>query len=314
MNNKISIIGIESGLGAQNQLTKDGPRFLKDNFHKIQKELLKNGFDIEWEEIIKLEDFFNNDTEFLTFSQKEDLISKVCLSSKAKVINLINNNKFPIVIGGDHSLATGTWSGVAEAFNCHKNLGLIWFDAHMDSHTSHTSMSKAIHGMPLALLMGHGSSNMLETIFTNKEVLSPEHVVLIGIRSYEEGEEALLRKLGVKIYYIDEVNEKGLNNVFKEAISYLEKRTDKIGISLDIDAFDPIHAPGTASVEHNGLVPKDFFKALKNLSSINQIVALEIMEYNPHLDQELKTFKLIDKIINNFLINLFQKPKYAVRP
>lgn len=298
LNTKISLIGAASGWGAQNKLTENGPSFLKKNFHLIKKDLLNKNIDISWSKIINPKKVFKKDilSDF-SFEEREELILDFSLNLSDEVIRCIYDKTFPLVLGGDHSIAIGTWNGIAQANNCHEKLGLIWIDAHMDAHTPKTSLSQAIHGMPLALLMNYGSQKILSVLFNNKTIINPKHLVLIGIRSFEEEEEILLKKLGVKIYYIEEVHSKGFEKVFNLALDYLTNLCSFIGLSIDIDAFDPEFAPGTGCHEKNGLLPEEFFIVMNKINLLNTFVGLEIAEYNPTLDKNFLTFNLIKNII-----------------
>jgi arginase len=174
------------------------------------------------------------------------------------VSDAIGHHFFPVVIGGDHCNAIGTWNAVACSLN--EPLGLIWIDAHMDAHTKETSPSGAWHGMPLACLMGYGVKELAQ-LKRERPILNPKHLCLIGVRSFEEGEAALLKRLNVKIYYIDEVKRRGLHEVLKEAIDHVNQGTKGYGVSLDVDVIDPSEAPGTGSLE-----PKDFIECVLTTS------------------------------------------------
>lgn len=212
----------------------------------------------------------------------------------------IEENRFPVVVGGDHAMAIGTWSGIISALQAKQNFGLIWIDAHMDSHTPATTPSMAIHGMPLAVLLGHGEKALVE-LGGQSPKLSPQHVVLIGVRSFEEGEAALLKKLNVKIFYMNEVKQRGLSIVLKEAIEIVSKNTKGFGVSVDLDAFDPILAPGVGSPEKDGIDDLgDIHQAFKFLKQAKGLKAIEIAEYNPSRDSEHKTAELVKLILGEF--------------
>jgi arginase len=296
---KISLIGAASGWGAQNKLTEEGPLFIEKNFHLLKDEFAGAFIDIFWRKTIQPQRTFKENSKVnFSFIEKEELILNFSRLLSQEVMYSVDEKSFPLVVGGDHSIAIGTWNGIARAKNCYENLGLIWIDAHMDAHTPQTSLSQAIHGMPLALLMGYGSSKIREILFYNKIILNPEHLILIGIRSFEDKEEQLLKRLGVKIYYMEEVQNKGFERVFNEAINYLISSTPFIGLSIDIDSFDPKFAPATASKSRNGILPSDFFITMNKVKLLDIFVCLEIAEYNPSLDKNLITFKLIKNIIS----------------
>lgn len=208
----------------------------------------------------------------------------------------LGRGHFPFVIGGDHTMAIGTFAGATKALNLQENFGLIWIDAHLDSHTPATSPSNAYHGMPAATLLGHGDQNLVD-LLTKGAKIKPEHLVFIGIRSYEPEEKALLEKLGVRIYFMDDVTEQGFDQILKEAIDHVTKNTDGFGVSLDLDVFDPKFVPGVGSPEENGLDPKATLKGLKALSVHPAFKVCEITEFNPLRDQNQKTLQVIGDLL-----------------
>lgn len=212
------------------------------------------------------------------------------------VYNSLLNKQFPIVIGGDHSCAIGTWSGVAKyAANIKHSFGLIWLDAHMDSHTPQTTGTGNIHGMPLAALLGHGYQDFTQLLSKHPKC-EPANVILIGVRSYEAEEHELLERLGVKIYYNLEVIERGFNTVFQEAWQNLTHKVDKIGLTIDIDGFDPEFAPGVGTCVPFGINFNDFMDTYARIDS-GKLLALEIVEANPGMDKDNKTINCVMDII-----------------
>jgi len=281
------IIGVGTGWGAGNMGTADGPKVLLDNipphFQKFPKSLT-----------------YWHGQEALNFSNPMPLpleqaekhashILEMVTGLSAEVKKCLLGGSVPLVLGGDHSIAIGTWSGVKAAV-ADEDIGLIWIDAHMDAHTPKTSPSSNIHGMPLAALLGQGEGG-----FTNLEGISPklkpENVCLIGIRSFEAGEEALLKRLGVRVFFMKDVEEKGFAAVFEEARHQLAAH--RFGLSIDVDAFDPEEAPGTGTPEAFGLRFKDAKNALQGLAQDPAFLALEITEFNPHRDLNSKTCQLV---------------------
>lgn len=210
----------------------------------------------------------------------------------------INNGEFPIVVGGDHSCAIGTWSGITAALaHKHQSMGLIWIDAHMDAHTPESSITGNIHGMPVATLLGEGYPEFVNILNKHQKV-RPEHMVLIGIRSYEKSEKERLERLGVKIYYTEEVNQRGIGEVFQEAWSKLASEVDKIGLSIDLDGFDPVFAPGVGTAEPNGVHFTDFMASFRHVIDVELLSGLEITEGNDHFDPSGKTMQCIVDIVH----------------
>lgn len=206
----------------------------------------------------------------------------------------------PVVIGGDHSVAIGTWSGVIANLNAQGEFGLVWIDAHMDAHTPITSVQGKwgghFHGMPLAHLLGHGDKDLCE-IGSKKAKLKGKHLVLVGTRSYEPGEEKLLRDEGVTIFTMDDIKRDGLDAVMEKAIAIASSAPKGWGISLDVDAFDPEDMPAVGTPEPNGIRAKDFLHFLSSYKWRSRPRALEIVEYIPAKDQTGVGLQLIEKIL-----------------
>lgn len=211
--------------------------------------------------------------------------------------NAVLNNRFFITLGGDHTAAIGSWSGAANAVD---NLGLIWFDAHMDSHTPTTSPSQNIHGMPLATLLGHGESALIK-IANEHAKLKPENVVLIGVRSYESGEADLLKKLGVRVFYMDDIKKFGMHKIIQESLSIVTHNTDGFGISIDLDGFDPIDAPGVGTPAPDGVNADEFLAEFSQITQHPLLIGADIVEFNPALDRDQKTEKLAMQLIEQLI-------------
>jgi arginase len=239
---EINFIGFASGMGAEDRRTMDGPLVIQQSSYLA--DMAKDGLTLHWQPMIS-----SVQSESIP---RSTLVLQLCQTLAEEVYTLSKNKKFFTVIGGDHSSAIGTWSGAYHALNKQGDMGLIWIDAHMDSHTPETSPTGNIHGMPLAALLGYGDPAFVN-ILDAQPKLKPEHLCLIGIRSFEEGEEELLKKLNVRIFYIEEVKERGLNVVMQEALKIASHGTIGFGISIDIDGIDPIDAPGTGTDVPNGI-------------------------------------------------------------
>ncbi len=206
-----------------------------------------------------------------------------------RVYEVLLEQKFPIILSGDHSIAVGTWNGFYHYFDNpqSKPIGLLWIDAHMDSHIPKTSPSGAWHGMSLAALLGYGDTEF-RCLKMNKSVLRPENTCLIGVRSFEEGEAELLQKLKVRVFFADEIKKRGMKSVMEEALMIVNDGTVGFGVSLDIDSLDPLEAPGVGSPEPDGLSEQELCDALSLLRTQKKFKAFELAEYNPELDREKK--------------------------
>ena len=208
------------------------------------------------------------------------------------------HRRFFITLGGDHTVAIGSWSGAAAAIQ--GDLGLIWFDAHMDSHTPQTSPSQNIHGMPFAILLGQGYP-ALTTLLSEQPKVKPENCALIAVRSYEPGEAALLKKLGVKIFYMDDIKKNGLHQVLLDALHIVTRHTHHFGISIDLDGFDPTDAPGVGTRAPDGVCAHDFLAEFSIIAHHPKLIGADIAEFNPTLDSDHKTEKLAVALCCEFI-------------
>ena len=246
-------------------------------------------------QIVSWHDFLKINSEF-SGAQALPQVSKILHDLSDAVLPLAQNNESFVVIGGDHSSAVGTWSAVAYANRAKGDIGLIWFDAHMDSHTPKTSITQNIHGMPLAALLGEGAIDLCQ-ILDDQPKLKSQNVCLIGVRSYEEEERQFLESLGVRIYYIEEIKKRGLNSVVNEAYELVNRHTCGFGISIDMDIMDPEDAPGVGCRESGGIHGKDLLDTLTHIPQTKPCLGMEITEYNPLLDKDNKTAHLLISLL-----------------
>ena len=192
-----------------------------------------------------------------------------------------------LVFGGDHSCAMGTWSGVAASVRPHGDIGLIWVDAHLDSHTPESSPTGNIHGMPVAHLLGYGNTQ-LKTVGDKFPKLKPQNLVFVGIRSYEPEETEFLNKLGVKIFYDDEVSKRGISDVMAEAIDRVSYKTYGFGMSIDLDGFRVDDAPAVGTPEVGGIVASEFLSFIQS-HPMEKLLVTELVEFMPQKDDANRT-------------------------
>ncbi len=278
--NKVEIIGYACGQNANDTGVGMGPVHfqMSESFSAIESQ-------VRW-----LETLYSRESsrKMEHLNATNDLSMRLALCTQ-----YLTQQKHPFcVIGGDHSSAIGTWSGVSTAQQA--PIGLIYVDAHIDAHTPETSPSLNIHGMPIASLLGHGPKE-LTSIGRSDPKIDPKHLVLVGIRSYEQEEYDLLKALNVRIIFIEEVLDRGLTDVLREAVT-IATNPNGYGLSIDLDAFDPSETPGVSCPVPNGLRSNDFFTAIKEVH-LNPL-GLEIVEFNPQQDQNNKTEKMIAKLIS----------------
>ncbi|QKY71007.1 arginase [Lentibacillus sp. CBA3610] len=197
----------------------------------------------------------------------------------------IEKNRFPLVLGGDHSIAIGSLAGTAKHY---ENLGVIWYDAHGDLNSGETSPSGNIHGMPLAVSLGIGHER-LTNILDYAPKVKHENIVIIGARSLDPGEKELIRETGITVYSMHEIDRLGMPQVMAETIDYLKERTDGVHLSLDLDGLDPEEAPGVGTPEIGGLSYRESHLAMEMLSEADILTSAEFVEVNPILDDKNKT-------------------------
>jgi ornithine--oxo-acid transaminase len=218
----------------------------------------------------------------------------LCAELAQETAAAVKRGALPFVLGGDHSCAVGTWRGVAEALG--GALGLIWIDAHLDSHTLGTSPSGMLHGMPLAELLGVADGHQGGA---TPAAVSPRNVCVIGARSFEPEEAALLAELGVRVIGMDNIEAHGLDHAFAEALEIATSGTGGYGITLDLDALDAADAPGVnLSAGGSGLGLAALRKVLAERGLDPRLAALEIVEFNPHRDRDGRTERAVAGLVD----------------
>jgi arginase len=198
-------------------------------------------------------------------------------------------DRTPLVLGGDHSIAVGSVSGMAEAYRRHnRKLGLLWFDAHADMNTPDISPSGNVHGMPMAALLGYGP-RALTHIFGFAPKIQPENVVMIGIREVDPEERALVKKSGIRVFTMKEIDQRGIGAVMDEALSTIMSRTDGLAVTLDADFLDPDESPGVATPVRGGADYREAHLAMEMIADTKKLASFELTEINPILDARNKT-------------------------
>lgn len=216
-----------------------------------------------------------------------------------KVQAVTETGNFPLVLGGDHSIAIGTLAGISPN---HENLGVIWYDAHADMNTSETSPSGNIHGMPLAASFGHGHEKLTQIRGFSPKV-KPENIVIIGARSVDPGERELIRERGIKVYSMHEIDKMGMDFVIEDSIRYLkeERKTDGVHLSLDLDGIDPLYTPGVGTPVPGGISYRESHLAMEMLHDAGIITSAEFVEVNPILDEKNRTADVAVALIGSLL-------------
>ena len=275
MYDDLFFIGAASGLGGNQPGSEKAPLFLKNVLSlKLYQEIQPSFYE------------HNHYESIAHFNQK---LAKATHA-------LAKKEEFFITLGGDHSCAIGTWSGVAEGYRQQGDIGLLWIDAHTDAHRPSTSKSGNIHGMPLAALLGFGNKRLTH-ILSSTPKLKPQNIALIGTRSYEKEEEEFLKQLGVNIYFMKDIKQRGLEEVLKEAIERITACSIGYGISFDLDSLDPSFADAVGTPVPQGLNLEEFLNSFILFQEAPPL-AFELVEYNPDLDTKFYSLTVIRKILN----------------
>ncbi len=219
-------------------------------------------------------------------------VAECCRKHAVWVDEILRKGFLPLVLGGDHSIAVGTVGGVANFYRRRKKkIGLIWIDAHADINTPETTPSGNIHGMPLACCLGLGRPE-LSQIFGFAPKVSSRNTALIGVRDLDDGEKETLRGLGVWVATMRDIDEKGMRAVLAKGIEIASGGTAGFAVSLDMDAIDPVEAPGVGTPVPGGISYREAHLAMEMISDTGKMISFELVEVNPVIDVANKTARL----------------------
>lgn len=220
-------------------------------------------------------------------------ITETCTRTAEAVAAVLEQGATPLVLGGDHSLAAGSASGVSEFYRREgKKIGLVWIDAHADINTPETSPSGNVHGMPLAALLGLGPQE-LSNIFGFMPKVAAENAVLIGVRDIDAAERENIRRAGLaEVYTMRDIDERGMRAVMEEALRAAGRGTAGYHVSLDMDWIDPEDAPGVGTPVRGGATYREAHLAMEIIADHGRMLSFEIVEVNPVIDEHNRTAEL----------------------
>jgi arginase len=219
-------------------------------------------------------------------------ITATCAKEAELVLKTLEAGKVPLVLGGDHSVAAGTVSGVAEFYRRqNQKIGLIWIDAHTDINTPQTSPSGNVHGMPLAAIMGLGPPE-LGNIFNFSPKVAPENCVLVGVRDIDSIERENVRRAGIDVFTMRDIDERGMRAAMEEALRIAGRGTAGYHVSLDMDWVDPEDAPGVGTPVRGGATYREAHLAMEIIADYGRMLSFEIVEVNPVIDEHNRTANL----------------------
>lgn len=216
-----------------------------------------------------------------------------------KVEKVLEHGHFPLVLGGDHSIAIGTIGGAAmHARKRRKKVGVFWIDAHGDFNTPDSSPSGNIHGMPLAVCTGLGPRALTRVGGAFRKV-EPENVAIIGVRTLDKGERDNLIKYGVKIFTMEEIDKYGMHRVMKSAFQQVGRKVDHLHVSFDLDGVDPIYAPGVGTPVKGGLDYREAHLIMEMVAESKKMSSLELVEVNPILDNRNQSAEFAVELVQS---------------
>ena len=296
MNQRIEIIGAPSTFGQKKLGVNLGPDAIR--YAGLLARLKRMGHDVIDKGNIEVpnldvEKFHSNQEGLRNYNE----IITVSENLSKAVSETVKNGNFPLTLGGDHSIAVGSISGISQYYN---NLGVIWYDAHGDLNVPEESPSGNVHGMPLRILAGDGPDELVHLNgFTPK--VKPENIVLIGMRDLDKGEREYIKDQNIKTFTMADIDRFGIQEVIERSLEYLKSRNiDGLHFSLDVDALDPTETPGTGTRVLGGLSYRESHFALELLSESKLVTSMDLVEVNPLIDHLNSTAEQAVALLGTF--------------
>jgi arginase len=285
----VSILGVPLGYGASMAGVDIGPAALR--VARLNQRIARLGYSVHDLGDMRLErpQSLPEVHEKLKYVRE---ISNACEQLAIEVEGILKAGQLPLIMGGDHSIAVGSFAGAATHYKkLNETLGLIWFDAHADMNTPESTPSGNIHGMPLAALLGYGTPELTDVAgFAPK--LDPRLCAHVGAREIDPGERELIRNLGVRFFTMREIDERGMKDVMDEAIKIASRGSAGYAVTFDVDVLDPGDAPGSGTLVRGGLTYREAHLGMEKIAEAGGMRMLEIVEINTALDVNNKTAEL----------------------
>jgi arginase len=283
---KVRIIGVPMDLGASRRGVDMGPSALR--VAGLQTRLKQLGHQVE-----DIGNISVKQPEEMSYGEKRakylDEIAETCKDLAEAIQKSLEEEYFPLVLGGDHSIAAGAAAGVASFFRKEKrDIGYIWLDAHGDMNTPESSPSGNVHGMPLASIMGYGPPELTE-LMGFKPKAEPGNIVIVGARDLDAQERKIVKKSGIHVFTMRDIDERGMREVMSDALKYAMDDTGGIAVSLDMDFVDPSDAPGVGTPVRGGVTYREAHLAMEMIADSDSMASLEVVEINPVIDEHNRT-------------------------
>ncbi len=296
---RIEIIGAPIGIASGSIGASLGPEAIRlaglhENLHRLHWSYTDQGDLPALEEPYPGKEFRSGEIRYL-----EEIV-QFQRQVKERVFSAYQSGSLPLILGGDHSLAIGSLAATCNYFLDQSiRPGVIWFDAHADLNTEETSPSGNIHGMPLAVALGRGNSQLCELF--DKGFLSPGRTVIIGVRSVDIEEAEIIRDLGVRIFTMKDIDEMGAANCYRRALRIVSPKGEPVHVSFDVDGVDEKYVPGTGTPVSGGTTIREAHLLLEMIAESGTLAAMDIVEVNPLLDYRNSTAKLALELIQSAL-------------
>jgi arginase len=290
----ITIIGAPLDLGAGRRGVDMGPSAIR--VANLNRRVASLGYEVE-----DLGNVAVEQPESLPVGPRHSMylpqIAQTCVRLAKLIEKVAAQGKFPLVLGGDHSVAAGTVSGMSHFLQKRKKtLGLIWIDAHADMNTPETSPSGNVHGMPLACCIGMGPRELTHICGYAPKV-EPRHVALVGVREVDQLEKPHVRNSGVRAFTMRDIDERGLRAIMEEAIQIAGAGTEGFHVSFDMDSVDPQEAPGVGTPVRGGITYREAHLAMETICDSGRMTSMEVVEVNPVIDEANRTAILAVELV-----------------
>jgi arginase len=294
---KIEIIGVPLDLGASRRGVDMGPSAVRvaglETRLKALGHAVRDGGNIS----VPLAETKSSGHQSARYLKE---IAETCTRAAEMVLKTLGEGMTPVILGGDHSVAAGSVSGVAEFYRRQQQkIGLIWIDAHADINTPASSPSGNVHGMPVAALLGLGPEPLASILGFSPKV-QPENTVLLGVRDVDAAEKENIRRAGItEVYTMRDIDERGMRTVMEEALRAAGRGTAGYHVSLDMDWIDPEDAPGVGTPVRGGATYREAHLAMEIIADHGRMLSLEVVEVNPVIDEHNRTADLAVELISS---------------
>lgn len=286
---KVCIVGVPCGFGASIPGVDLGPAAMR--VARLTQRIANLGYEVRDVGDLRIERPTSPAPPQEKLKYLKEMV-EACSKTAREVKAILEEGEMPVILGGDHSIAIGSASGVSSFYHERgKSLGLIWFDAHADMNTPETTPSGNIHGMPLAVLFGHGAKDLTDIEGFSPKI-DPRFCAHIGARDVDPGERDLIGRLGVRFFTMREIDERGMSACIDEAIKIAKGADAGYHVTLDVDALDPRDAPGSGTVVRGGLTYREAHLSLEHIAEAGGMTSIEVVEINTALDVNNKTAEL----------------------